>query len=106
MSDEDNVAEPSAALADVDKIRDILFGGHAREYEERFAALDKMMQTRTTDLREVFQSRLQTLESSLAEQVELDELGQALESQQQKIDQLEQAAEALLNQIRSEGSGA
>lgn len=42
----------------------------------------------------------------IAEEVELDALSQALTTQQDKIDDLEQAAKDLLNQVREAAAGA
>ena len=45
-------------------------------------------------------------EKLVAEQAELDDLSQALENQHDKINELEKAAQELMNQIRMAGTGS
>ncbi len=61
----------TAPLADnVDRIRDILFGGHMREYDRRFTQLEERMLRATADLEEKLSKRFAALESYVRREVE------------------------------------
>ncbi len=49
----------------IDKIRDILFGVHVRDFEKRFAELDEKFSSELGDLRNDLQKKLDKLESIL-----------------------------------------
>jgi exonuclease VII large subunit len=55
-------ADPTGA-ANLDKVRDILFGVQQREFERRFARLEERLLKETTDLKEDVKRRLEALES-------------------------------------------
>jgi hypothetical protein len=66
----------SAGSGNLDKVRDILFGGQMREVERRFARLEERLIKETQDLKEEVKRRLEALETfarkeseSLAEQL-------------------------------------
>jgi DNA repair exonuclease SbcCD ATPase subunit len=70
------VSTPSEGGASIDKVRDILFGSHLREFERRFARLEERLVKETNDLKEDVRSRLEALETfarketaSLADQI-------------------------------------
>lgn len=65
--------------ANVDKIRDILFGSNMREYEKRFARLEDRLTKSSEALRDDLKKRLDTLESYVREEIE--SLGQRLKSE-------------------------
>lgn len=46
----------------IDKVRDILFGGQMREYDRRFTRLEERLVRETTELRDDIRSRLTALE--------------------------------------------
>ncbi len=56
--------------ANVDKIRDILFGSNMREYEKRFARLEERLTKSTDALRDDLKKRFDTLESYVREEME------------------------------------
>jgi len=56
--------------ANVDKIRDILFGANMREYEKRFAHLEERLTKSSEALREDLKKRFDTLESFVREEME------------------------------------
>ena len=56
--------------ANVDKIRDILFGSQMRDYEKRFIRLEERLAKDAADLREETKKRLDTLESFVHEEFE------------------------------------
>jgi hypothetical protein len=47
----------------IDKVRDILFGSHLREFERRFARLEERLVKETSDLKADVRSRLDALEA-------------------------------------------
>lgn len=57
--------------ANVDKIRDILFGANMREYEKRFARLEERLTKSSDALREDLKKRFDSLESFVREEVEV-----------------------------------
>src|SRR5271167_922600 len=65
--------------ANVDKIRDILFGSNMREYEKRFARLEERLTKSSEALREDLKKRFDTLESYVSE--ELESLGTRLKTE-------------------------
>lgn len=64
-------AAPPAA-GNVDKIREIIFGGQMKEYDSRFARLEESLLASLSDLRESTRKRLDSLEASIRK--ELDSL--------------------------------
>jgi predicted nucleic acid-binding Zn-ribbon protein len=67
--DASRTSEP-AATGNVDKIRDILFGSHIRDYEVRFNRLEETLAKETTDVRETTRRRLDTLEAFVKRELE------------------------------------
>jgi hypothetical protein len=65
--------------ANVDKIRDILFGSNMREYEKRFARLEERLTKSSDALRDDLKKRFDTLESYVREEIE--SLGQRLKNE-------------------------
>src|ERR1700757_5411858 len=65
--------------ANVDKIRDILFGSNMREYEKRFARLEERLNKSSEALREDLKKRFDSLESYVRE--EMESLGQRLKTE-------------------------
>jgi len=65
--------------ANVDKIRDILFGSQMRDYEKRFARLEERFAKASETLREDFKKRFDALESFVGQ--ELESLGQRLKTE-------------------------
>ncbi len=65
-------AAPSAdGTENVDKIREILFGGHMRDYERRFARLEERILKESADLKADADRRLDALETYLKRQLEV-----------------------------------
>ncbi|MFZ3215465.1 MAG: hypothetical protein WA192_05325 [Candidatus Acidiferrales bacterium] len=69
----------NAEGANVDKIRDILFGSQMRDYEKRFVRLEDTVTKALETLREDMTKRLDTLSGYIKE--ETDSLGQRLKSE-------------------------
>ena len=75
---------PASAIDDggsgnIDKVRDILFGGQMRDYERRFTRLEERLLQETTELKEDVRRRLNALEqfvkqetSSLADRIKTE----------------------------------
>jgi hypothetical protein len=64
------VAVETASGANLDKVRDILFGAAMRDVERRFGRLEERLAKDTSDLRAELRQRLDTLESYLKSEVE------------------------------------
>ena len=118
MANEINRADATAAAAGVDeakpqagaktqggesldKVRDILFGSQAREYEKRFARLEERLLKEASDLREELRKRFDSLEVYTKKEVESlaarlkAEHDQRTESNKEISRQLEGASGAL-----------
>jgi hypothetical protein len=54
---------PEAGTGNVDKIREILFGSHIRDYETRFARLEERLADELADLRDTSRKRLEAVET-------------------------------------------
>ena len=69
-------AADAAATADdlgagnIDKVRDILFGGQMRDYERRFARLEERLLHETTEMKEDVRKRLAAIEQFLKQEIE------------------------------------
>jgi DNA anti-recombination protein RmuC len=76
ISDEPNAGVPAAAPeqeaggASLEKVRDLLFGGHMRDYDRRFARLEERLAKETADLREEVKKRLAGIEAFIRTEVE------------------------------------
>ena len=62
--------EADAGAANLDKVRDLLFGGQMRDYDRRFASLEDRILKDTSDLRDEVRKRLAAIEALLAREVE------------------------------------
>ena len=65
--------------ANVDKIRDILFGSQMRDYEKRFIRLEERLAKDAASLREETKKRLEALEGFVHQEV--DSLGERLKNE-------------------------
>src|SRR5580698_9251305 len=72
-------AKENAEGANVDKIRDILFGSQMRDYEKRFVRLEETVTKAIETLREDMTKRLDTLGSYIKE--ETDSLGSRIKAE-------------------------
>lgn len=62
--------DADASAANLDKVRDLIFGGQMRDYERRFLALEERIQKETTELREEVKKRLTALESLISREID------------------------------------
>lgn len=74
-----NATNGESQGANVDKIRDILFGSQMRDYEKRFGRLEDSVTKALETLREEMTKRLDTLSSFV--QQEVDSLGQRVKTE-------------------------
>lgn len=92
--------------ANIDKIRDILFGTNMREYEARFLRLEAAVAKETSDLRESMRRRFETLESHLKKEIESlharvkAERDERAEGLSQRARELKETADGLDRKIR------
>jgi hypothetical protein len=72
MGTENKPAVPDAAgIANLDKVRDILFGAQAREFERRLARLEEQLLRGTAELKDDVRNRLAALERFMHEETEM-----------------------------------
>jgi DNA anti-recombination protein RmuC len=64
------VSNDDAAGGNIDKVRDILFGGQMRDYERRFARLEERLLQETSELRDEVRRRLTALEQFIKQEAE------------------------------------
>ena len=80
--------------ANVDKIRDILFGSQMRDYDKRFTRLEERLAKDAEAMRDDFKKRFDTLEGFV--QKELESLTQRLKSEKsERSEALKEAAREL-----------
>jgi hypothetical protein len=99
MSEEQNRSQHTTeeGAGNVDKIRDILFGGQMRDYEVRFKRLEESLLRESAEIREMTQKRLESLEAHIKSefqayaerlQGERDERSKNLERQEKEMQEL------------------
>ncbi len=69
-----------AGIGSLDKIRDILFGAQARDYDKRFARLEERLTKESSDLRESVKRHFDSLENYIKQ--EFESLTQRLKAEQ------------------------
>jgi hypothetical protein len=90
----------------VDKIRDILFGSHMRDYESRFARLEETLIKETFEIRETNRRRFDQLESYIKREFETaqtrlkSERDERSESASQQSRELKELNDSLSRRIR------
>ena len=77
--EKENINGEQREGANVDKIRDILFGSQMRDYEKRFARLEERFAKASEAMREDFNKRFDALESFVGQ--ELESLNQRLKTE-------------------------
>ena len=93
------VADASSG-ANLDKVRDILFGGPLRDVERRFTRLEERLAKDTSELRSEMRQRLETLESYVKSEVE--SLAGAIRAER---DGRGEAVAAVIGELRETGRG-
>lgn len=63
-------AEADGGAANLDKVRDLLFGGQMRDYDRRFTALEDRIVKETSELREDVLKRLSAIEALLSREID------------------------------------
>ena len=71
-----------AGGANLEKIRDILFGAQVHDFEKRFARLEERLLKETSDARAETKKRFETLEGFIRKEIEA--LGERLKSEQEE----------------------
>ena len=75
-------AEPD--MGNIDKIREILFGGHMRDYDRRFSRVEEQLVKESLELREDTRKRFEALEAFV--KAELAALNDRLQAEQRTRD--------------------
>jgi len=79
---EASVENIGANVGNIDKIRDILFGGHMRDYDKRFKRLEERVAQEGGHLREEMLQRVKAIEDLLNN--EIDNLGEKSKTERQE----------------------
>src|SRR5437868_2675049 len=66
----------------LDKVRDILFGSQARDYEKRFARLEERLTKESTDLKNEVKRRFDMLENYIKKEIKT--LGERIRREKKK----------------------
>jgi len=86
--------------ANVNKIRDILFGSQMREYDKRFSRLEERLTKQAEKLRDDTQNHINSLESFIKS--ELDSLNQRLKAEKtERSDSIRQVSRELEDSAKS-----
>jgi hypothetical protein len=85
------VSPTDQGTGNVDKIRDILFGAHMREYGTRFARLEESLLKESVDIRDDTKKRFDALETFVRNQFEALQ-GRLKSEREDRADSLRQAA--------------
>ena len=105
---------PEADEQNVNKIRDILFGGQMRDYEERFVRLEQAFQQHSERLAADFARRIEKLEAfartefaQLDERVAAEREARAGERERgkQELERLRGAMQAAIDALERQGEG-
>lgn len=88
------------SVGNVDKIRDILFGGQMRDYEKRFKRLEERFSQEQMNFREDIVQRLHQLEERL--QGEIDTLDGKAKTERQERVQIQQDLESEIKGLKNE----
>ena len=83
--DDSNGGVQPVESGNIDKIREILFGGQMRDYERRFSRLEERLTKEASDLREDTRRRFDALESFFKQELEV--LSERLQSEQRTRDE-------------------
>jgi DNA anti-recombination protein RmuC len=78
----ESVAAEDLGAGNIDKVRDILFGGQMRDYERRFARIEDRLLQETTEMKDEVRKRLSALEQFMKQ--ELDSLADRLRTEHEE----------------------
>lgn len=95
--------ESSGNVGNIDKIREILFGGHARDYDRRFKRLEERLGQEQGHLREDISQRIRAMEELLNN--ELDNLAEKAKAERQERQLAYQDLKNDLGALRTETTG-
>jgi hypothetical protein len=73
--------DADGSAANLDKVRDLIFGGQMRDYDRRFVAIEERILKETSDLREDVKKRLSAIEGLISR--EIDALNERLRAEQE-----------------------
>lgn len=81
----DGIDAEQPDIGNIDKIREILFGGHMRDYEKRFMRVEERLTKESLDLREDTKRRFDALEAFI--KAEFAALSERLQAEQRTRDE-------------------
>lgn len=96
----DSFDESSGNMGNIDKIREILFGGYVRDYDRRFKRLEDRLSQEQGHLREDISQRIRAMEELLNN--ELDNLAEKSKAERQERQLAYQDLKNDLSALRSE----
>jgi len=93
----------TGGAANVDKIRDILFGGQMRDYDKRFKRLEERVEQETAHFRDDMLQRFKALEERMSEEIDslLDKVKVERQERQNNTQALEQEMKTLKTDINN-----
>jgi hypothetical protein len=62
--------DADTSAANLDKVRDLIFGGQMRDYDRRFVVLEERLLKETADLRDDVKKRLSAIEGLISREIE------------------------------------
>jgi hypothetical protein len=96
----DAMPDATATVGNIDKIRDILFGGHMRDYDKRFKRLEDRYAQETSQLRDDLAQRIRVLEELLNSEV--DSITEKAKSDRQERQSAQQELLYVVNSLKNE----
>lgn len=93
----------SGGAANVDKIRDILFGGQMRDYDKRFKRLEERVEQETAHFRDDMLQRFKALEERMSDEIDslLEKVKVERQERQNNTQALEQEMKTLKTDINN-----
>jgi hypothetical protein len=92
--------EVDASSGNIDKIRDIIFGGQMRDYDKRFARLEERLLKESADLRDETRKRFDALEQYIKQEVKA--LGERISAEKsQRNDDVKELEKGLKDLTRN-----
>lgn len=93
---EDTAVADEGQIGNIDKIREIIFGGHMRDYDTRFARLETRLAKESADLREDTKRRFEVLETFIKR--EFEALAERLQTEQRHREESAQSLSRALTE--------
>lgn len=93
---DDTAGADQGQIGNIDKIREIIFGGHMRDYDKRFTRLEARLIKESADLREETKQRFEVLEMFIKR--EFEALAERLQTEQRNREEAVQGLSRTLTE--------